>query len=225
MKTDNYAAMMTAIANFILTHAPEGLRANTRERLGDADVGRSGRIGGDFERFAPDGSRQASCDLYVSFERPRYRPTEDEEGNLWAEYALKVEINWPSFGSAGVEAAQRRIVLMQEVLDLAAAIECEFGATQINQLYKSKTEIDADAAVDAARKVQERAAAIVATCGKGMRAGGLSGSKLLDDETCDLPAGHYEIAQGDRKFTLSVTETGHIPGGETFYTRLLRRIA
>jgi hypothetical protein len=207
MKTDNYAATMTAIANYILTHAPEGLRANTRDRLGDADVGVSGRIGGDFERFAPDGSREGSCDLYVSFERPRYRPTEDEEGNLWAEYALKVEINWPSFGSAGVEAAQRRIVLMQEVLDLAAAIECEFGATQILRLVELVASASISAAADAARRIEQRAAAIVEAYRKGLRAGQKT---YVQGAACDIPVGKYPVTCADKNFVLTIVHVGEL---------------
>lgn len=222
MPTNTFATIIPAIAQYVLRLSPEGLMDSDRARLESAVKGERDYVQIEFIRGA---DRQVRCDLAARLDRSDAERTTDDEGNLWAEYDLRIEVGWSSFGSTGAATAQRRIDLMQAVTHLAVALEREFG-TKVQRLIATKAERDAAARAEAEREIERRAEKVVEAHRKGLRV--LQDVTLTPAQgqafgTLPVPSLHNITTPDGRKYVLRLGEQD--PDPRAGFANFVRRVS
>jgi hypothetical protein len=148
------------------------------------------------------------CNLYVRLERAGDGSRqEDIDGNLWREYRVCPEVSWSSYGGSPPAIALRRLAFISAIAQLASGIESLFGTIPIWDLAATKEEREAAARQAAARKVYDRAKALIADSRKGLKVGGVVAVTIPSLEP-GLPAGDYQDDFQGRTYILSVAADG-----------------
>lgn len=213
-RIDTYKSTIKNLAAFILgtTVASEITDHRKRDLARDAEgANRSGHFYLDFARAlvpaTERGRHQADVHMTVSMEG--HRPVADEEGNLWYEHAIKVEVSWPSYGTEDLVFCKTFMQLLDDVLALGRAIEHEFSAP-IWQLYMTAEQIAAEKeATENSRRKTELAKTLGAIIGHGrcrhMHVGTVREFTTSEPQwTWEVPVGEHHIAAGVKQFKITM---------------------
>ena len=155
-----------------------------------------------------------SCDLYIRTDsRNDFTSTRetDADGNEWVTYGLKVEVSYPSHGSAEPATVMARMNLISQVAMLAAEINAEFGGrNEIRKMVCSAAEVAERKANFEAAELKVKVRKFVVENNSGMRVGS---SRDLGGKTGDLSVGRHLVDVGNnagvvKKYALDVAERG-----------------
>jgi hypothetical protein len=204
--TDNYYSVQQAIAKRVLATPLAssigygGIGSHGyNEILAIANGEKSDRYG-----YASVEFRRAdtSCELYIRTDsRNDFVSTRetDADGNEWVTYGLKVEVSYPSHGSADPATVLARMNLVSQVAMLAAEINAEFGGrNEIRKMVASKMEVDSRALKAEQEALRSKLHSFVNNNSKGMRAGGKArdfGAGMLNG----MPVGVHTVGIGDHQ--------------------------
>ncbi len=200
--TDNYYSVQQAIAKRVLATPLAssigygGIGSHGyNEVLAIANGEKSDRYG-----YASVEFRRAdtSCDLYIRTDsRNDFTSTRevDAEGNEWVTYGLKVEVSYPSHGSADPATVLARMNMISQVAMLAAKINAEFGGrNEIRKMVCSAAEVAERKANAEAADLQSKVRKFVTENSRGMRDG--SKRDFAHDMVSHLKVGNHIIKIG-----------------------------
>jgi hypothetical protein len=95
-----------------------------------------------------------NCTLHVEIKATsEYREITDEKGNVWDEYNVKADINWPCHGSCTPATAVARCNFYTQIAVFAAEIEAEFNSVRIMHMTQTAEEV---AEREASQSLHER---------------------------------------------------------------------
>lgn len=170
----------------------------------------------DFRRAGTDVTLTVSIDTdYTSLRSERT----DGDGNIYAQGALKVQVNWPCHGSVSPATAIARLHLMQEVALLASEIEATIGDIKVRWITETASQVAERKAKEGKERIDRKVREVVKAHKKGIRKGNdvvitAHTARDLDqipvgsyNVSFDEPTGNYTIGKPEfKQYTLNVME-------------------
>lgn len=131
----------------------------------------------------------------------------DDEGNQYLPYKVTVTCNWPSHGSTDPATSMARLKLYQEVVNLAADIQAEFGDQVLWILASTRKQREEAARKKAEQELQERVTRTIKNNRKGMRVGSIIHVTQMIES---LPVGKHKAQVDGKYYELTVTEASAV---------------
>lgn len=185
---DNYSETTRALYEYILAKAPKGAERSLASIKAELDRDPAVFLGSMYLDFMP--TNDTGANLHVMIGRV---PTlagrgleSDSEGNLWGTFKVSCKVSWPSWGEGGLEISQRRVNVMNDVIDFARGIEMTFHES-FHQLMCTKTELDKRALETLKNQAIDAISDIVRSNCNGMKVG--------EEKIMPIPGADYTMLE------------------------------
>lgn len=191
MITNNAASVYKSILQYVLDNAPPGLDEYRVRELQQKLEWEFSDLSSVYTEWRND---LTNVTLDVSFQTANKYKHIDVDGDLYSAYALRVQVNWPTHGSASPDVATKRLELYSTIVKFAKEIEEKFNGTYYS-LELTKEQVAERDRLQEEKNIQAKLVEAFRDYVKGMR---VTNQRSLPNK--DIPVGNYQMSINDKVF-------------------------